>query len=248
LYRLIRAGSSRLIVIDEVDISLDASTQANIVGRLRDICKSSGTIIVITSHSLALMQTMDEGELFYFDSQDTETKILPVSFGVAKSLLFGFRGFDRYILTEDKMLLEFLTFTIKLYCTPLYYSHQIIYCGGGGMATGLMRKNQEFTFLGPSETVFTILDGDQEGKSQDKNVKCLPFKDVETALWEEYRSPGFPHRFEGGENMEPKRLFGHYVKNGVLSKDQLFSLVCDRRQNQLADFSQFLVHRLCRQA
>lgn len=63
LYRKVTHGS-RLVVIDEIDISLDASTQARLTEELRRLCTLHKSTVVFTSHSLALMQTLEPGELY----------------------------------------------------------------------------------------------------------------------------------------------------------------------------------------
>lgn len=56
IYRKIIKGTP-LVFIDEIDISLDTSTQARLAEQLRQLCTKHSSSVVFTSHSLALMQT-----------------------------------------------------------------------------------------------------------------------------------------------------------------------------------------------
>jgi ABC-type multidrug transport system ATPase subunit len=91
LYRKVSKGTP-LVVIDEIDISLDAQTQARLAEQLRLLCPQHSVTLVFTSHSLALMQTLEPGELHYLERTDTETVLTPMSFNAVKSLMFGFKG------------------------------------------------------------------------------------------------------------------------------------------------------------
>lgn len=109
MYRKIK-GAARLIVIDEIDISLDAAAQSRLVGWLRKFCEEEKVNVVFTTHSMAIMRTMEDEELHYMYSEDGVIKTKLASYNYIKSVLFGFSGWDRYILTEDPMLEGFLNF------------------------------------------------------------------------------------------------------------------------------------------
>lgn len=247
LYRKVTHGS-RLVVIDEIDISLDASTQARLTEELRRLCTLHKSTVVFTSHSLALMQTLEPGEL-YFLERDADTgvsKLSPMSFNGVKSLMFGFKGFDRYILTEDDVLDRFLQYVIGRYCSPTFYSYQIICLGGHGYVTGLMSHNRRYEFLGPKEDVIAILDGDQVGNKLRDKVLCMPLQSVEKALWAEYRCPGFAHIMQGGENLDDKKLYRELIRTKQLSSEEIFKLLCDRHDSDMKQFAQTLAAFLCR--
>jgi ABC-type multidrug transport system ATPase subunit len=59
LYKIIKR-QCKLIVIDEIDISLDASAQVNLISELRNFCKQYGVNIVFTTHSLPLIKTLKD--------------------------------------------------------------------------------------------------------------------------------------------------------------------------------------------
>lgn len=248
LYRKITQGTP-LVVIDEIDISLDASTQARLAKQLRQLCIKHRSSVVFTSHSLALMQTLEPGEIYYLDrSRNTGASTLsPMSFNGVKSVLFGFQGYDRYILTEDERLAEFLQYAITRYCSPTFYSYQVICAGGQGYVKSLMNLNDQYGFYGPAENVICILDGDQSGLAQQKQVFCLPIKNVEDALWHLYREDDFSFRFEGGENYHSKALYKQLTRSRkLLSSEEICKLLCDRHDNDMKQFAQTLSRFLCR--
>ena len=248
LYRKITQGTP-LVVIDEIDISLDASTQARLAVQLRQLCIKHSSSVVFTSHSLALMQTLEPGEIYYQDrNRDTGAITLtPMSFNGVKSLMFGFKGYDRYILTEDERLQQFLQYAINRYCSPTFYSYQVICAGGHGYVKGLMNLNDQYEFYGPKENVICVLDGDQSGQTQPKQVFCMPMKNVENALWHLYQEDDFPYKFDKGEKLKPKPLYGQLTKSRkLLSPEEIFKLLCDRHDNAMQQFALTLSRFLCR--
>ncbi len=248
LYRKVTQGS-RLVVIDEIDISLDASTQARLAGQLRRLCALHEATVVFTSHSLALMQTLEPGELYFLerDGDSGVSKLSPMSFNGVKSLMFGFKGFDRYILTEDEVLTQFLNFVIRRYCVPTFFSYLVIKIGGAFQVTDLMRRNRKAEFLGPEAHVISILDGDQQRPDLPRGTYCIPLLNVETALQELYRENEFVHRFDGGEKLKSKQLYEAYTRSPQrLSAEEIFSLLCDRHDHDMEQFAQTLAAFLCR--
>lgn len=247
LYRKI-TQETPLVVIDEIDISLDASTQARLAEQLRKLCAQHKSTVVFTSHSLALMQTLEPDELRYLDCDTVKgtTTLSPMSFSGVKNLMFQFEGFDRYILTEDKMLHQFLEYTIRRYCSPTFYSYQVICVGGQGYVKGLMKRNSQYRFLGPEEHVICVLDGDQSDQKQPKQVYCMPLQNVEKALWELYREDDFTYKFEGGEKLKPKPLYDRLTSLKKLSTEGIFQLLCNRHDTAIKQFAQTLSGFLCR--
>jgi ABC-type lipoprotein export system ATPase subunit len=245
LYRKVIQGT-RLVFIDEIDISLDANAQAHIAEQLRKLSEKYRVKIVFTSHSMALMQTLNAEELYYFERTDGEISLLPMSFNTVKSLMFGFRGWDRYLLTEDERLVSFLRYVVARYCAPTFYTHQIMYCGGGGQTVGLMRKNAIFEFLGPSEHVITVLDGDLAKQNQEDGVYFIPFENIETAFWTEYQRPDFPFRIENDDRLDAKQLVKRITTEKKLSFEEIFELLCDKHNEKVNDFSKTLTRFLCR--
>ncbi len=192
LYRRLQSGV-RLIFVDEIDISLDAAAQARLVSQLRALCTQFSVNIVFTSHSLALMQTLGDGELLYLESSGDRSVLYPRSFSYVKSLMFGFQGWDRYILVEDEAAKAVIERLITSYCAPTYFSHFIIEVGGAGQVVNLLQRNRTHGFLGPTAAVIAILDGDQvaTGHTAVPDTHCMPLWSLETAFETIYEDAGF---------------------------------------------------------
>jgi ABC-type multidrug transport system ATPase subunit len=247
LYRKVRSGKS-LVMIDEIDISLDATAQANLARELRALCDTHNVTVVFTSHSLALMQTLEADELLYLERTEQTSSITPMSFNSIKTLMFGFKGWDRYILTEDECLEQFLVHFINRYCNPTFHTFQIIRIGGGFQVTDLMRRNRATQFLGREEHVISVLDGDQTRDDLPRGAYCIPVKNVEKALWDAYREQGFAFTFADGETLAPKQLYKAMVREGICSQAEIFELICDLHNTNMQVFANVLKQFLCRPA
>ncbi|WP_312410820.1 AAA family ATPase [Comamonas sp.] len=207
IYRRVSQGY-RLIVIDEIDISLDAAAQVRLIESLREFGAANDVKFLLTTHSLAMMQTLKSQEIFHleFEQLTGVAKIENVPYNYIKSILFGFKGWDKYILTEDDVLKEFLEYLIRTYCKGIYFSYKIIYIGGGSGTTDLMKRNSTEEFFSSANNVISVLDGDQRILRHAKNNStfCIPFESLEKEL--------LAHCLEGG-------LKGRVDCNALLNGD-----------------------------
>lgn len=199
LYRRVARGY-KLIVIDEIDISLDAAAQVRLIKKLREFGSKNNVRFLLTTHSLAMMQTVESHELFYlnFDSETGVGKVENLSYNYIRSVLFGFKGWDKYILTEDDVLKDLVEYLLQVYCKNLYFSYKIIYVGGGENTTDLMRRNRKEEFFSSTENVICVLDGDQKKKkiARDQSVYCIPFESLEKELLAHCLEGGFHGKFD----------------------------------------------------
>lgn len=187
LYRLVTSGA-KLIVIDELDISLDASAQVKFLESIKPILTEYGSKLIMVTHSLALMETANEGDLYYLERQGNTATLEQRSFGYVKSDLYGFKGRDRYILTEDPVLEGFIEYLIKTFNIKPFFNYEIIPVGGEPQVRGMAAKNDELEIFGPSEQVIVITDGDifNQVKRQYKGptkVLSSPVNDIELYIW-----------------------------------------------------------------
>ncbi len=223
VYRRITQGC-RLIVIDEIDISLDAAAQVRLVKKLREFGKKYHVGFVFTTHSLAMMRTLQPDELFYMD-QDSSTGIVTitnVSYNYVKSILFGFTGWDKYILTEDDVLKDFLEHIIRRFCKDVFYQYKIIFIGGGTNTTDLMRRNSDERFLTEPDNVITVLDGDQYHLRHSKrtNVFCIPINSVEKGLLVDCLSGDFDDRIKISEIIDDAKELSEYLMQSTIAQGQ----------------------------
>lgn len=232
LYRTIK-GPSKLLVIDEIDLSLDAAAQANLPGWLRDFSKEYDCKILFTTHSLALMRQLEVDELFYMEEKAGTVSIEPTSYSHAKLRLFGFVGYDRYIATEDKKLSALIQHLVKKYCPKTLLSYKVIYIGGASQVAGLIESNESDRFLAAPENVIAILDGDQrkEKYAQHANIHMIPLESVEKALWAaRQEDPDFPF-VTPRNNFTGDKDFENYLKEmEIATQEQIFDYLISRHE------------------
>ena len=214
LFRMIEL-KRKFIVIDEIDISLDSSAQVHLIDVLRKYCQRHSVNIVFTTHSLALMQTLNDDELYYMCESDAGTSITNRSYNFIKSTLFGFKGWDKYILTEDEVLQSFLEYIIDASGNDYFYEYKIIYVGGGTNVIDLMRRNENEAFLTTQQNVISVLDGDQLGlrHARGDNIICIPFQSVEKDFYQAYgNDESIPRVTVRGNDKLDKQVYRGVVK------------------------------------
>ncbi|KPZ54022.1 DNA replication and repair protein RecF [Pseudoalteromonas sp. P1-13-1a] len=248
---------TKLIVIDEIDISLDASAQVNLVSLLRNYCKQYKINIVFTTHSLALMKTLEKGELYYMEKTSYKSNNLvsltPRSYNFVKTIMYGFIGFDRYILTEDECLEDYMKFLISSDAQHIFYKLQIVYVAGGSQVVDLMGRNVADKFLSEPENVISVLDGDQKDQRYIKNksnIMFLPFSNIEKVIYELYESNDerIPRvsSIEGGTpTKRAKNLFWKLTKihagEQLMSKKAIYALLQELNPEGVNEFKQYLI-------
>ena len=239
LYRKIK-NKCRLIVIDEIDISLDAAAQVHLIKNLRLFCKKYLVNILFTTHSLAMMQMVESDELYYMREVDGHVEIAPASYNFIKSLLFGFVGWDKYIITEDKVLKAFLEYVIIRYCSDLFYEYILIYAGGGSEAVDLMERNKNEKFFSEPHNVISILDGDQKHlpHAQKPNVLCIPFENVESRLFDAYQNTtDIPRIKQPVQNPSAKNIYKLLIKEKIMTEVSIFKYLCEKNDASMFEFS-----------
>ncbi|HIF9061358.1 TPA: AAA family ATPase [Photobacterium damselae] len=234
LYRHINTQRN-IIFIDEIDISLDARAQANLLKILRNICQERNVNIIFTTHSLALMKTLEPQELYYieYNSENRNVTIENRSYNFVKSLLYGFNNYDKYILTEDKVLESFIRYLINKN-DDTFFKYEVIYIGGGSQVVDLLDRNTNQEFFGAHDDIIAVLDGDQEHEGYHKhlnNVFFLPFDNIEVEILNHYERddstiPRVP-RIDGGTRTKKAknlyhRLISNYNNSQLMSESAIF--------------------------
>lgn len=153
-------------------MALDAVAQVNLYSAIQPILQANNSRLIVVSHSLAFFSTVDEGGLYYLERIGGEISLEERSFGYVKSDLFGFRGYDRYILTEDSVLEGFVEFLIRYFSIDCHYRHITIGVAGANQLKMIVDKNDV-------QQIFTESD----------NVLCIVDRDVFPGLIEEYEGP-----------------------------------------------------------
>lgn len=237
LYRTIKSNS-RLIVIDEIDLSLDAAAQAKLVDWLRGFCEEYRCSILFTTHSLAIMRTLKASELAYIDMENGEATISAASYSYTKARLFGFRGWDRYILTEDVVLEGLIEHLIAHRCHRRFLSHKTIYVGGGNQVADLLKRNEAHEFLAPQANVIAVIDGDQRGEVHAgwDRVYLVPIESVEKELFARFQQDTtFPFTPLRQNILHAKELSKHIQMSNIASIDEIYQYVVQANESAFAE-------------
>lgn len=241
LFRLAQRKNA-LIVIDELDISLDAAAQVKLIGLLKPWLMQNQSKLIFTTHSLALMKTLNEGELYFMENQTGIVTVEPRSYGYIKSVLFGFVGWDRIILVEDSMAQNYLEWLLKE--TSGLVEYKIIHVGGHSQVVNLFDRSRQinyFNLVQPNENLMCILDGDvltQGDYVGRQDIKYFPFPSVEKQakiLYEEGRFDFTLHNYQA--TSDAKDVYNEMVKDrgqyhqAHTTKEQIFAKVYEHYQS-----------------
>lgn len=245
LFKVIQSRC-KLIVIDEIDISLDSSSQVKLIGILRAFCEKYEVNLVFTTHSLALMETLDAKELYYLEKAENGEQLKNISFNYIKSLLFGFRGFDRYILTEDHVLQKYLESLLSRVSSEIFYTFKIIYVGGGANVVDLMKRNTADEFLAKSDHVVCFLDGDQKDKTYCQNIDGLifsAFSDIEIYFFERFEN-GLIEIKTDKNFTNPKKFYEHVICSKQMTESAIFEHINDSKADEVSQVLEKLLEFL----
>lgn len=187
LFKMI-TSSSRLIIIDEIDVSLDSSAQVSLMGAIRDICIKREVKILFTTHSLPIMKTIYEygTPIIYLKNDNGEIHYNQVSYSFIQLEMFGFLGFDKFIFTEDVTLEFYINF--KLSTMKTKNRVKIIYIGGCSNVVDLMKRNAATNFICATKDAIAVLDGDAEADyGHRSDVIMSPYNDIEDEIYRKYK-------------------------------------------------------------
>ncbi|MDC6120453.1 AAA family ATPase [Serratia rubidaea] len=187
LFKMI-TSSSRLIIIDEIDVSLDSSAQVSLMSAIRDICVGMDKKVLFTTHSLAIMKTIYEygTPIIYLKSEDGMVSHNQVSYSFIQLEMFGFQGYDKFIFTEDVTLELYINF--KLSTMETKNRVKVIYIGGCSNVVDLMRRNAATGFICLPKDAIAVLDGDtQDQYGQREDVIISPYDDIEDEIFRKYK-------------------------------------------------------------
>lgn len=235
LYRTIKSAT-KLVVIDEIDLSLDAAAQAKLTGWLRSFCKEYGCKILFTTHSLAIMRTLDASEIVYMDLSNSKVTFTPASYSYVKARLFGFRGWDKYILTEDAVLMGFIEYLLANSCRGIFFNYKIIHIGGGSQVADLLSRNASDEFLARQSDVIAVIDGDQRGQPHASNsgVYLIPIDSVEKDLYKQrVDDTDFPFHVDRTGFTGDKDFFRYLQQTGVANITQIYAYLAKRNAERL---------------
>lgn len=187
-------SSSQLIVIDEIDVSLDSSAQVSLMSSVRKICLEREKKVLFTTHSLPIMKTIYEygTPIIYLKNEDGAVSHNQVSYSFVQLEMFGFHGYDRYIFTEDVTLEHYIN--LKLSMMETQNRVKVIYIGGCDNVVDLMRRNAATGFICPAKDAIAVLDGDAKAKyGHRRDVVLSPYDDIEDEIFRKFKEENEIH-------------------------------------------------------
>lgn len=231
LYRLITSGA-KLVLVDELDVALDATAQVKLYAAIKPIIRKYETRLIVVSHSLAFMNTVDDGGLYYLEDTDGSVSLEQRSFGYVKSDLYGFIGKDRYIITEDKTLEGFLKYLINMHIQP-FFEYEVIFVGGEPQVKAIAEKNDTHQIFGSPDEMIVVVDKDIYGTiklNSDSALYSSPVKDIELFIWQnkdrlldDITHPVFTPAAK--DKKTAKTYWKKVIGSGVKTSNDLYSLV-----------------------
>lgn len=251
LFRLITSGSE-LVIIDELDISLDASAQVHLFEAIKPLLDKHKSKLIVMSHSLAFMKTVNDGGLYYLEANNDSATLEQRSYGYVKSDLYGFKGKDRYILTEDETLSGFLAFLIKSEINP-FFEYEIIAVGGQPQIETMAKKNDSDQIFGLPKNVLIVVDKDIYEKIDYRGpseVHSSPVDDIELFIWEnrerlleDVNIDKFKHAKKA--KATAKTYWKKVISSGQKTRDDLYGLVTNENKNETDQLVAYLKSHLC---
>ena len=241
IYKLIQ-NKSKLIVIDELDISLDAAAQVRFIKALSKLATQYEVNFLFTVHSLAIMKLFSEddlnGSLYYMETDGKQTTIEKRSYNFIKAELFQFVGYDKIILTEDKMLKSYMEYIIDFPIDPKY---AIIDIAGASQTVDLMGKsNSQDLFNGAK--VLTVLDADQQREYSQADINFIPFESIEKDFYSNYFS--YYQRKINADSIErakgigkkSKAFYHEIIDRNILTKNDIFDKLNSLKSTEFQTF------------
>lgn len=256
MYKMIQK-KCKFIAIDEIDISLDAMAQVRFIEKLRELSTNYEIKLLFSTHSLALIKTLNTQELFYMDLEQGVCSFENRSYNYIKSLLYGFQDYDKYILTEDKTLKEYMEYLLK--DENIFSKYIILYIGGASNTVSLMEINKTKKVFDNEGNVCTILDGDQSSKTKYKNradIFFSPFDDIEDSCLECFNENKFGTFSENdlktkynvqrqpSHNDYSKSIWKMLVKNNIKTSQEIFQIISENKLEEIECFKQKLCNFL----
>jgi len=245
IYKLIQT-QCRLIAIDEIDISLDAMAQVRFIQKLRELLQKYEINLLFTTHSLGVMKTLQDDELFYMEYDSGSCSIENKSYNYIKSLLYGFIDYDKYLLVEDEVLKEFIEFVLA--DEKIFPKYIILPIGGADNVIKLMERNRTKEIFNKAQNVMSVLDGDvKKIYDEVEDVMFLPFESVEKELFEHYQAQQFITftQYEKDKyqlnNARAKTIYKVAIREKIKTQEEIFEYLIAQKLNEVAEFKTILL-------
>ena len=159
-------GEKRLLLIDEVELSLHPMAQKRLIEVIKKCAKSYNLIVIFTTHSLHITEDIKSENLFYIKTNGTIHNIMnPVHMGFLTTQMHKHQHYDRVILVEDIVAKNYIEFTLKDIEKDSNMIYKILPVGGAKEVVETANSNCIDKFYGNAK-VSVFLD-------EDEKLQCL---------------------------------------------------------------------------
>ena len=246
IYKLIQKRC-KLIAIDEIDISLDAMAQVRFVEKLRELSHEYSIKLLFSTHSLALIKTLRDEELYYMELTDGICSFENKSYNYIKSLLYGFQDYDKYILTEDEILQAYMEYLLQT--ETIFSKYIILYIGGASNTVSLMEINKQKKIFEHEKNVCTVLDGDvKEDYNNREDIYFLPFLSVEKELFNYFNNgSGFLdftndelRKYNVSNTPKGKEIYKMLIRQKLKTQNEIFEFISNQKVEEVKAFKNHL--------
>jgi len=155
-----KINQAKLIIIDELELSLHPLAQKRIIGYLNKLSQCHNLLIIITTHSPYIIREINQNNIFNMKKNNADSFLEkpPIFIGHLISELTGNEYYDRLLVVEDNIAKLFVH-QIILTNLNTYPKYNILPFGGWSNILNMIKINKD-TPLFNAEKVLTILDGD----------------------------------------------------------------------------------------
>lgn len=235
IYKTLLSKDKEVIIIDEIDISLDASAQVNLVKELDRLCKKYKKKIIFTSHSLVIMRVLYNElrmPIYYLSNNEGEIKIIKTSFGFVTGEMFGFNEYDKYIIVEDILLEKYIIHLLSSLDNTLESKKiKTLYIGGAEEVKDFLKGSRVKILNKDEKDVIAIVDGDKKHVTFKGRILHIPFDSVEKELMKKCR--GNEKKYNINEDWippqtitRPKSYYKYLLKKGF-ENPSVFGIIED---------------------
>lgn len=153
------SGGNTLLVLDEIELGLHSKAQKIFMEKLKQICMSTNTQVICTTHSKEIFSCLPDDARFFIERVGGETKIIPeISPEFAFSKMSAVVNNELDIFVEDNVAEVLLQ---KILPADVRSRINIMVIGS---ASAIARQLAALHIRGEQKPTIAIFDGDQRNK------------------------------------------------------------------------------------
>jgi hypothetical protein len=238
-------------------MSLDSYAQIRLVKLIKRSSEENGKFFIFTTHSLAMLKSIDDIgiDIYYLENSNGNVDLKKRGYSYIKGVMFEFKGSDKYILTEDSVLKEYIEMKMRKIINESKFNKkekiEVISIGGCENVIDFYKKNKSESFLcDRDDKILVILDGDVRneilGKNKDIASKLLflPFESIEKEIYkkssnQQYNLP-YVGKLKGKPEKRNKKYFDRLIKRTGFGMEKIFAIAEKDNHEDVLNFEKRL--------